>query len=98
MLNGRWGPYIAANDKNYKIPKGSKEARELTLDDCLTIIGSSEGTPQRNAASRKKVAVAAPVKSAKKAAKSTTKSTKSAAPKKAAAKKSTPTKKSNTKK
>lgn len=98
VLNGRWGPYIAANDKNYKIPKGSKEARELTLDDCLTIIGSSEGTPQRNAASRKKVAVAAPVKSAKKAAKSTTKSTKSVAPKKAAAKKSTPTKKSNTKK
>lgn len=79
VLNGRWGPYIAANDKNFKIPKGSKEAKELSLDDCLTIINSTEGTPQRSAAFKKKTATAAPKKAA---AKKT-----AAAPKKAAAKK-----------
>ncbi len=46
VLNGRWGPYIAANKKNYKIPKGTKEAQNLTLADCLEIISSSEGTEQ----------------------------------------------------
>lgn len=93
ILNGRWGPYIAANDKNYKIPKGSKEAKELSLADCLEIIGSSEGTPQRNAAFKKKAAVAAPKKGSSKAKKTINETTpkkvgaKKAAPKKAAAKK-----------
>jgi DNA topoisomerase-1 len=94
VLNGRWGPYIAANDKNYKIPKGSKEAKELSLADCIDIISSSEGTPQRNAAFKKKAAVAAPKKTAAK----TKKSAKEPAPKKAATKKSTTKKASNTKK
>ncbi len=97
VLNGRWGPYIAANDKNYKIPKGSKEAKELSLSDCLDIINSSEGTPQRNAAFKKKAAVAAPKKAAPKkaAAKKTAAKAapKKAAPKKVAAKKTTTTKK-----
>jgi DNA topoisomerase-1 len=37
ILNGRWGPYIKYQKKNYKIPKTTK-AEELSLDDCLKII------------------------------------------------------------
>ena len=37
VLNGRWGPYIAYNKKNYKIPKGT-EATKLSKEDCLKII------------------------------------------------------------
>jgi DNA topoisomerase-1 len=96
VLNGRWGPYIAANDKNFKIPKGSKEAKELSLADCLDIINSSEGTPQRNAAFKKKAAVPASKKSSAKSASKTT--TSKAAPKKAAPKKKVAKKTTNTKK
>ena len=93
VLNGRWGPYIAANDKNYKIPKGSKEAKELSLSDCLDIINSSEGTPQRNAAFKKKSAVAAPKKAAAKKTAAKKTAPKKAAPKKVAAKKTSTIKK-----
>jgi len=37
VLNGRWGPYIAYNKENYKIPK-TKDAKDLTLEDCLALI------------------------------------------------------------
>ncbi len=37
ILNGRWGPYIKAQKQNYKIPK-DRDAKELTLQDCLEII------------------------------------------------------------
>ncbi len=37
VLNGRYGPYIAYNKKNYKIPKGTNPA-ELTFEDCMKII------------------------------------------------------------
>lgn len=37
VLNGRYGPYIKSNKKNYKIPKG-KVAEELTKEDCIDII------------------------------------------------------------
>ena len=43
VLNGRWGPYIAQNKENYKIPKG-KEPKELTLEECLAIIKKSATT------------------------------------------------------
>ena len=92
VLNGRWGPYIAANDKNFKIPKGSKEAKELSLADCLEIINSSEGTPQKNAAFKKKTATPAPKKAASKKTAAKKSNTKPAA-KKAAVKKSTTAKK-----
>lgn len=36
VLNGRWGPYIAVGKDNIKIPKGT-EAKDLTLDECLTL-------------------------------------------------------------
>ncbi len=93
VLNGRWGPYIAANDKNYKIPKGSKEAKELSLSDCLDIINSSEGTPQRNAAFKKKSAVAAPKKAASKKTAAKKTAPKKASPKKVVAKKTSTIKK-----
>lgn len=40
VLNGRYGPYIAYNKKNYRIPTGkeAKAAKDLTREDCLNII------------------------------------------------------------
>jgi DNA topoisomerase-1 len=40
LLNGRYGPYIAKDKKNYRIPKGT-EVEKLTKDDCLMIIEKS---------------------------------------------------------
>lgn len=40
ILNGRFGPYIAFNKKNYKIPK-SVDPQTLTLEDCRKIIDES---------------------------------------------------------
>lgn len=37
VLNGRFGPYIAYEGNNYKIPK-STDPKSLTLDDCLKLI------------------------------------------------------------
>ncbi|MCQ2233254.1 MAG: type I DNA topoisomerase [Paludibacteraceae bacterium] len=39
VLNGRYGPYIAANGKNYKIPKGT-DAKTLTEEDCKKLMES----------------------------------------------------------
>jgi len=41
ILNGKYGPYISLDKKNYKIPK-SKNPNELTLDECKQIISVSE--------------------------------------------------------
>ncbi len=41
ILNGRWGPYISYQKKNYKIPK-NKDPHVLTLKDCMEIISSSK--------------------------------------------------------
>ena len=39
LLNGRYGPYIAYDGKNYRIPKQKQENVEaLTYDECMTII------------------------------------------------------------
>ncbi len=43
ILNGRFGPYIRAGNKNVKIPK-DKNPAELTLEDCLTL---AEAAPER---------------------------------------------------
>lgn len=40
ILNGFYGPYIVSGKENYRIPKGN-EASELSLKDCLEIIGSA---------------------------------------------------------
>lgn len=42
VLKGRWGAYLAAEGKNYKLAK-DKDPSALTLEDCLKII--KEGTP-----------------------------------------------------
>ena len=56
ILNGPYGPYIKYAKKNYKIPKGWKDATDLTLDDCLSLIGISkaEKKPTKKGASNKK--------------------------------------------
>jgi len=57
VLNGRYGPYITMDKKNYKIPKG-KEPASLTLEECLEIIkqDSSAGKKRRSYPPRKKTA------------------------------------------
>jgi DNA topoisomerase-1 len=42
VLNGRYGPYIAFEKKNYKIPKGKKPA-DLTHEECMEIIRNAPG-------------------------------------------------------
>ena len=52
LLNGRYGPYIAYDGKNYRIPKNRQEDVEtLTYDECMTIIKES---PEPKTARRKK--------------------------------------------
>ncbi len=41
ILNGRWGPYIAFNKENYKIPKET-DAAALSFEDCKKLIKDSE--------------------------------------------------------
>lgn len=45
ILNGRYGPYLSSNKRNYKIPKGSDPAG-LTLEECRKIIKETE--PSKN--------------------------------------------------
>ena len=40
MLNGLYGAYIKSDGNNYKIPKGGKDASDLTLKDCLEIMAN----------------------------------------------------------
>lgn len=59
ILKGRWGPYIAAEGKNYKIPK-DKDPEKLTLADCINITkeqatsGKKSRTTKKTAKTRKK--------------------------------------------
>ncbi len=39
VLKGQYGPYIKFDKNNFKIPKSGKDATDLTLEDCITIIG-----------------------------------------------------------
>ena len=62
VLNGPYGPYIKYAKKNYKIPKGWKDASDLTLEDCLALVGlkkdstkaSPKKAPAKKTASKKK--------------------------------------------
>lgn len=40
VLNGLYGAYIKFDWNNYKIPKGGKDASDLTQDECLDIIAN----------------------------------------------------------
>lgn len=48
VLNGRYGPYIAFDKKNYKIPK-TQEPSELTLEMCKEIIEKTPKTTTKGA-------------------------------------------------
>lgn len=42
LLNGRYGPYIAYDGKNYRIPKAKQENVEaLTYSECMTIVNEA---------------------------------------------------------
>ncbi len=59
VLNGRWGPYIVAGNKNVKIPKG-KDPISLTLEECLEL---AVNAPEKKGRFAKKApAKTAPVK------------------------------------
>ena len=38
VLNGMYGPYIKYGGYNYRIPKGGKDATDMTLEDCAAIV------------------------------------------------------------
>ena len=39
VLNGRYGPYLAYDGKNYRLPKAMHErAKELKYEECMAII------------------------------------------------------------
>ena len=41
VLNGRYGPYLVYDGKNYRLPKSMHEkAAELTLEDCMKVINA----------------------------------------------------------
>lgn len=84
VLNGRFGPYIAFDGANYKIPKGT-DPKELTLEECRKLIQDQAATVKSK-----------PKASAKK--KASTSTAKSATAKKSTTTKGTTTKKSASKK
>jgi len=84
VLNGLYGAYIKSDGNNYKIPKGWKDASDLTMKDCLDIMKSGPKPKFGAKATAKKEAE----KPAKKAA------VKKTTTKKPAAKKVAPKKKS----
>ncbi|MDD7128777.1 MAG: topoisomerase C-terminal repeat-containing protein, partial [Prevotella sp.] len=41
VMNGRYGPYIAYQGKNYRIPKAQhNRAAELTYEECMNIVNT----------------------------------------------------------
>lgn len=53
ILNGRYGPYISYQKKNFKIPKGSVPA-EMTFDDSMKIVKGDESKTKAKKESGKK--------------------------------------------
>ena len=47
VLNGRYGPYIKKDKKNYRIPKGA-DAVKLTKEECISIIENND-KPKKSA-------------------------------------------------
>lgn len=43
VMNGRYGPYLAYDGKNYRLPKNLHDkAAELTLEECMEVINNSK--------------------------------------------------------
>ena len=55
VLNGRYGPYIAYQKKNYRIPKTQKP-EELTLEMCIKLIEDSSKAPAKKTTTKKAAA------------------------------------------
>lgn len=53
ILNGRFGPYISYNKKNYRIPKTEEHPEDLTLEACKKLIADSDG--KKSGSPRKRV-------------------------------------------
>jgi DNA topoisomerase-1 len=53
LLNGRYGPYLVIDKKNFKLPKGVDPA-SLTLEDCRKIAADPENTPKKRFTKKKK--------------------------------------------
>lgn len=53
ILNGRFGPYIAFNKKNFKIPKGTDPA-SLTLEQCIELTKADAPKSTKKKVSKKK--------------------------------------------
>lgn len=53
VMNGRYGAYITNGEDNFKIPKGML-ADNLTLEDCLHIISTTEPTAKKKVYRKKK--------------------------------------------
>ncbi|MDL2257147.1 type I DNA topoisomerase [Bacteroidales bacterium OttesenSCG-928-I14] len=51
ILNGRFGPYIAFDGKNYKIPKSQVPA-ELTFEQAMSIVNEAPDKPARSKAKK----------------------------------------------
>lgn len=48
VLNGRYGPYIAYNGGNYRLPKNKIEnIKDITYEECMEIVNSSPAKPKR---------------------------------------------------
>ena len=55
VLNGRYGPYIAYDGSNYRIPKEMhSKAAELTYEQCMEIIKAGPATKKRGTSAKKK--------------------------------------------
>ncbi|MGL4493893.1 MAG: topoisomerase C-terminal repeat-containing protein, partial [Tannerellaceae bacterium] len=55
ILNGRFGPYISYQKKNFKIPKDTEPA-SLSLEDCMKIVNEPAKPAARKRAATKKKA------------------------------------------
>ena len=54
VLNGRYGPYIAFDGKNYRIPRElHPKAAELTYAECMDIVNNPPVPKKRGAAKKK---------------------------------------------
>ena len=53
ILKGRWGAYLSADGKNYKLPKG-KEPQDFSYEDCVKIV--KEGTSTKKSRTTRKKA------------------------------------------
>ncbi|MEO6902722.1 MAG: type I DNA topoisomerase [Bacteroidia bacterium] len=84
LLNGRWGPYLAIEKNNYKLPKGT-DAASLTLEECVAIAADPKNASKKNRFNKK--ADAAPAKKAGLKKVAPKKVTTKKAPKKATTKK-----------